>query len=386
MVEKEKVLILITRGVLGGAQAFVFNVAHGLQKTGVDVAVAFGDGECLREKCRRWSINTHTLTTLRRTFNPIQNIRAIFEIRGLLQTEKYDVLHINSSNALFAAISARMSAHKPRVVFTFHGLSLMETTAQVSAFIKIAYWVVLKTLLLFVDEVVFVSGANKARAEKLRMASNSTVIYNAIDSNSLAFLDQPSARADLEKKAGVPLSGAFLAGSVGRLSGEKNYEFLVRNWEHIKSKIGKAQLVLIGDGPQREMLERIVREKGLEHDVVFVGELVDAHRFLRAFDVFVLTSRYEGMSVSILEALAAGVPILASDVGGIREQVPYIEHQVFTRNDAKEFTKKIIAIASKDAIRTKLANANKKQSTEHFSYTRMIEQYRDVYGLMLHQR
>lgn len=379
-----KVLILITKGVLGGAQSFVLSLAEGLQSAGVAVTVAFGEGNFLSEKCALHNIPTHSLKTLQRTLNPIKNIQAIFEVRTLIKKGNYDVLHINSSNALFAALSAKLCARPPKVVFTFHGLSLLEKTARVSIVVKGIYWVVVKTLLFFVDEVVFVSDANKKRAQELHIASNGVVIYNSINGAAMNFLDSHTARTEMEKKSGVYLENSFIIGSVGRLSDEKNYEFLVRGLKDIVDQVPFAQLVLIGDGPQKAHLEKVSEELGLREHVVFLGEIVDAYRLLKGFNVFVLTSRYEGMPVSILEALEAGIPVLSSDVGGVREQLPHASIQTFAQGDMRMFQDKLVALASDTALSDMLAEANYLRTKELFSYDMMITQYQNVYGVATH--
>jgi glycogen synthase len=138
-----KVLICITNGNIGGATNFVFWLAKGLKERGIEVRVGFGEGEYLKEKLEKEKIEFVNFEWLKRTHNPLSNLFFIFEIKKFLDKEKFDVCHFNSTNALFGAISAKISKSKPKTVFTIHGLSILDPNYKKNFWLKPFYWFIL---------------------------------------------------------------------------------------------------------------------------------------------------------------------------------------------------------------------------------------------------
>ena len=227
------------------------------------------------------------------------------------------MVHFNSTNALFGAVGAKSRGAK--TVFTFHGLSVLDENYKTYALLKAAYRLVFKFLLHFVDKTVFVCEANLKVAERDGLAKNASVIYNGLDAEEFEFLSRDAARDFFSKKTGLDLKDRFIIGSVGRLSYPKNYEFLISAFPNILAVQGNALAVIVGDGPQRKKYENLIGEKKLQDRIFLCGELQAASSYLRAFDLFVLPSRYEGLSISLIETLFSGIPAVASDVAGNAE-------------------------------------------------------------------
>jgi glycosyltransferase involved in cell wall biosynthesis len=221
-----KVLICITHGNIGGATNFVFWLAKGLKERGVEVKVGFGEGDYLKEKLEKEKIEFANFKWLKRTHNPLSNLFFIFEIKKFLDKEKFDVCHFNSTNALFGAISAKISKSKPKTVFTIHGLSILDPNYKKNFWLKPFYWFIFKFLLSFVDIPIFVSNKNLEDAKKLKLVKNGVVIYNGIPEPE--FLEREIARKFFEEKIKVDLKDKFVIGSIGRLDYQKNYEFLIK--------------------------------------------------------------------------------------------------------------------------------------------------------------
>jgi glycosyltransferase involved in cell wall biosynthesis len=252
-----------------------------------------------------------------------------------LDKEKFDICHFNSTNALFGAIGAKISKSKPKTVFTIHGLSILDPNYKKNFWLKPIYWLIFKFLLSFVDVPVFVSNKNLEDAEKIKLVKNGVVIYNGIPEPE--FIERDIARKFFEEKIKIDLKDKFLIGSIGRLDYQKNYEFLIKVFpEILKIKLNTI-LIIVGDGSERKKLENLIEKKKLKEKVFLIGELKDASKYIKAFDLFVLPSRYEGLSITLIEALFAQIPILASDVGGNKEIID--EECVFKNKE--EFLEKI---------------------------------------------
>jgi glycosyltransferase involved in cell wall biosynthesis len=328
-----KILICITHGNVGGATNSVFWLAKGLKERGVEIKVGFGEGEYLREKLKKEKIEFVNFKWLKRTHNPLSNLFFIFEIKKFLDKEKFDVCHFNSTNALFGAVGAKISKSKPKTVFTFRGLSILDPNYKKDWWLKIIYWLVFKFLLYFVDIPVFVSNKNLEDARKLKLVKNGVVIYNGIPEPE--FLEREVSRKIFEEKIKINLKNKFLIGSIGRLDYSKNYEFLIKVFPEILKIKPEVIGVIIGEGPERKKLEDLIKKANLKDKIFLIGEIKDASKYLKGFDLFVLPSRYEGLSLTLIETLFAEIPILASDVGGNKEILK--EDLVFNLNDLNCF-------------------------------------------------
>jgi glycosyltransferase involved in cell wall biosynthesis len=358
-----KTLIVITHGNVGGATNFVFWLAKGLKEKGGEVKVGFGEGEYLKEKLEKEKIDFVNFKWLKRTHNPLSNLFFIFEIKKFLDKEKFDVCHFNSTNALFGAIGAKISKSKPKTVFTIHGLSILDPSYKKNLWLKPIYWLIFKFLLSFVDVPVFVSNKNLEDAKKLKLVKDGVVIYNGILEPE--FLEREIARKFFEEKIKFDLKNKFLIGSIGRLDYSKNYEFLIKVFSEILKIKPEAIAIIVGEGPERKKLESLIEKANLTEKIFLIGELKDASKYLKAFDLFVLPSRYEGLSITLIEALFAQIPILASDVGGNKELIG--ENGVFKFENQEEFLTKF-----KNLIHSSVFK-------DSFKIEKMIDQYLQIY-------
>ena len=373
----QRILILVTLGVVGGTQTSVMNLARTLHERGYDVTVASGEGEFIQNECTRHGIPYRRFDALKRTLNPFTMLSFLLTARTTIKRESFDVVHINSSNALFAAVAAWLSGVDPRVVFTFRGLSVLDESYG-NTLTRFCYRLIFRFFMWFVDEPVFVSNANYDVAREKGLVTRGTVIHNGLDPERLTFLERESARAGLSRELGRDLTDAYIVGSVGRLAYQKNYEFLIDQIAELTPTYPELVCVIIGHGPEHDQLVQQIREKQLEQTVFLIGEREHASRYLRAFDTFVLPSRYEGLSITLIETLFAGVPVLASDVGGAREQFAHAPFQVYPLNDGEEFQKRLTRLVDNSQVREELAVANRDRSND-FTIERVADEYISLY-------
>jgi glycosyltransferase involved in cell wall biosynthesis len=371
----KKILIVVTKGDVGGAQMSVLNLALGLRSKKMNVVVGFGEGTFLQKKMEEVGMPIIHFGSLKRTANPLSNFLFIWEMKKFLDKNSFDVVHFNSSNALVGAIGAKISKHKPRTIFTFRGLSFLDPNHQGSAIVKFIYRIVFKILLKFVDIPVFVSKTNMEYAQKIRVVKNGSVIYNGLSSN---FLSKEKSLGFLEKQIGHSLKNSRIIGSIGRLAYPKNYEFLIYSALDLMGKLQttkyKILFLIIGDGPERTFYEKLIKKYGLEENFYFLGEMNDASQYMKAFDLFSLPSIYEGMSLTVIEAVSAGIPVLISRVGGNPEIVNGDENQLFELNNKPDFVEKTYSILNNKKLCNQISERNKNRA-QRFSASRMVGQY-----------
>lgn len=220
-----KILLVITRGDVGGAQTSVLNLAKAFRAKGHEVTVGFNNERFLRQALQESGIQAKVFKHLKRTYNPADNFLFMVEFLHFINNTDFHIIHFNSSNALFGALGAKLSRAKPKTVFTFRGLSLLDGNYQGSASLKVAYGPIFKMLLRCIDQPVFVCQENYRAAIKNKLTNQGAVIYNGLDPAEITFLSSRQARDSLQNKLNTDLEGRLVIGSIGRLAYQKNYPF-----------------------------------------------------------------------------------------------------------------------------------------------------------------
>lgn len=199
-------------------------------------------------------------------------------------------------------------------------------------------------------------------------------IPNGIDLDRYDRPAEPDSLPGLER-----LPGELVVGTVAALRRVKNVERLVRAFSTAPNH-HVARLVIVGDGPRRgEVIEELVRHD-LEANALLPGHLDEPCRYLRHFDIFAISSDVEQMPLSVVEAMAAGLPVIGTDVGDIREMVsePNRDFIVDRKNEAA-FAAKLDALLRDGQLRTRLGRANRAKAQAEFGLERMAEDYACLY-------
>ena len=298
---RPKILIVITLAETGGAQSYVAGLLPGLGGRFDVIVAAHGDGP-LREASRAAGVRFVALRHVRRPLHPIRDLLGLLELVVLMRRAAPDIVHANSSKAGVLGRLAAAAAAVPVRIFTVHGWAFSASSGVESVLYRWADRLMapLTTLTICVAERERASGL----AARACIAERTVVIPNAVDVRAF-----PQARHDGRRP---------LVLSVGRLAEPKDALTLVRALAAVPAHGFSA--LLVGDGPDRPAVEAEVRRFGLQ-DVTLAGTRDDVPELLARADVFVLSSRSEGAPLSILEAMAAGLPVVSSRVGGVPELV-----------------------------------------------------------------
>ncbi|MBP9762638.1 glycosyltransferase family 4 protein [Patescibacteria group bacterium] len=305
------IVLAITQAVPGGATSFVYEYAVWLKKKGFKVTIIAGNGSLLFEKAAEAGIPCLQAPFMQREIKPWLDLPAIFALAKLFHDLKPTVVHLNSSKmGVIGSLAARL-ARVPRVVYCIGGWAFLESIAPWK---KQFYAVAERLTAPLKDAIICLSPRDKQAAEEqqIRPRENITVVPNGID---LPHLDRARlSRAEAREMLGLSQE-RFVFGTVANFHSPKHLPTYVRQAASFLQATPSASLVLIGEGPERSDIERAIRERGLETQVHLLGSREEAHRFLSAFDVFVLPSTKEGMPFSLLEAMAARLPCIVTDVG-----------------------------------------------------------------------
>ncbi len=303
------------------------------------------------------------------------------------------VIHARNWNCWPDAAVARAIAGVGRLVWSIHGWTSDRRMPPRRA-------LACRQLARWTDHLCAVcrDAADRLAAETGIAAGRFEVLYNGVDADRFRPADQrTAARAAL----GLP-PDALVIGSLGRLDPIKNYDLLIEAVAGLRGRpaersacgagpqpaegcrhegcITKVVLVLAGDGPEEERLRRAAAERGLAEDVRFLGRRADATAVLGALDVFALTSRREGMSNAILEAMACGLPVVATRVGGNPEIVMDGETGLLIESgDAAGLTACLRRLIERPDVRGAMGSAGRRRIESMFSLARMTEAYARMY-------
>ncbi|MCX6703293.1 MAG: glycosyltransferase [Candidatus Zambryskibacteria bacterium] len=371
----KRVVHLITKGSpYGGAQNYVFTLATNLPKAEFESIVLMGgDGE-LKERLEASGIWTETIPYLGRDINPVSEIRAFFALIKKLKKLKPDVLHTNSSKAgLLGALAGRI-ARVPRIIFTGHAWASNEDRPWIiRKFFLLLHW---KTILLS-DRTICVSKKTKNDMAGLSLVGDKTcVIYNGISPFEL--YTKEDARTKIRSTIGLHEDpGTHWIGTISELHTNKGLDLAIHALSHIATPF---IFLIIGGGEKKLELESLIRTLNLETKIYLLGNIPDAKKYLKAFDIFTLTSRTEALPYTLLEAGLSELPVLATRVGGISEIIDNGVNGVLVRPRSDSMQQGLEHLLSQQQKRTEYGLKLKQKIEKNFSLQQQIAQTIHVYN------
>lgn len=360
---KTRLCYLITRSEPGGAQSHVLALLRGFRDR-YDLGLASGEDLFLMDAAREMGIQTHLFPDLTQPFSPRKDLRAFRDIRAYLREYRPALLHIHSSKA---GILGRLAARKSgaAVVFTAHGWAFAEGVPLPR---RIVALVSERIAGRYADRIVTVSRADLGLALRYRIAPERKLvcIHNGID--------------DTPWRANAGGGDAVRIIMVARFVRQKDHATLLRAVSRLGSRY---RLLLIGDGPGLPAMKELSRELGVAGSVEFAGERSDVDELLAGSDIFVLASRWEGLPISLLEAMRAGLPSVATDVGGVAEVVHPDCGMLVEREDDEQLAAKLEELASSPERRAAMGRAGRKRYEKFFSSGGMLDRTSAVYEEVL---
>jgi len=384
-----KILYIITQSELGGAQKNVLDLATVLKYRYQVLVAAGNDGHgALFERLDLAGVKNRRLRWLRRAVNPFHDLLAIWELGQLVLKEKPDIVHLHSSKAgLVGSFSTRLFRPKTKIIYTSHGAAF---SGSFPKFKKTLFLWAEKITAPLKDKIICVSSNEK----KLWLRNNAapekklTVVTNGLDLNILSkILPANEAREALAGQSSAFFKALIgrtaktkLVGTIANFYPDKGLPFLIEAAAKFFNQTDQEVLfVVLGDGRERKLYEIMIAERGLNDKFILAGSVSDAIRYLPAFQVYVQPSLKEGFGYSVLEALAAGLPIVASYVGGLPELIKNEENGflVLPRNPDM-LAKKIMELLQNPALAAKFSQAAK-QKIQEFSLDKMVKETEKIY-------
>jgi glycosyltransferase involved in cell wall biosynthesis len=406
---KLKLFQVITLSETGGAQKVLYHIVAGLSPAYFDVTVACAPGGELVKWLKElgW-VMVVEVPQLCREISPMQDVTALWKLYRLIRKERFDIVHCHSSKAGILGRLAACLAGVRKIIFTVHGWGI---TPEQGWWERFVYLQAERLAGLVSTWVVCVSQADCDRGleEKLAPASKFTVIYNGVplpvdrEKELLGNAVASSANKDLHygngrvfgREAGLwegslrsefGLSReALVIGTVCRLIVQKAPLFFLEvardllSLPHFNKKL---YFVLIGEGPLRRKCMDFIGQHGLQGRVFLLGNREDAVRLMADFDVFCLFSLWEGLPLTIIEAMFSAKPVVATRVGGVSELVVEGETGFLLAPGATETDKAVQLVDSllkNPDLRKQMGEAGYRVARKNFSLEQMVERYKSLY-------
>jgi glycosyltransferase involved in cell wall biosynthesis len=390
MQEKKKVLYIITKGNLGGAQRYVYDLATSLPKDRFEAVVACGDkdGESLLNLLSEKNIRIIKIEGLGREIETINDFKVFRNLIKIIKEEKPNIVHLNSSKIgllgslaiLFLKFSSiiRNSKFKIHSVFTAHGWAFNEKSR--SAFSKFTYYLSHYLTIFICNITITVSEKSKKDMacfpfirEKIK------VIYNGI--SNFEILDRDEAKKILTKKNFSTSSGQSIIFSTSELNKNKGIDVALKALTLLPKEIKEKIIYSVaGTGEEKENLEKLISDLDIKDSVIFLGFVQDAKKLLAGSDIFLMPSRTEAFPYSLLEAGLAGQPIIATCVGGIPEVIKDMQNGILVHpRNPKEIAEAILYFLDHPDKQKEFGIEIKKTVSNFFSLEKMLAETIKLY-------
>ena len=374
---------VITKLELGGAQEVAMRVVSSLDRRRFRPVLIAGPGGLLTEEAHALEgVELRLIPSLVREIHPVQDLRALWDLVAMFRRLRPKIVHTHSSKAGILGRLAAWLAGVPCILHTIHGYGV--TPAQplwLQRMVIGLEWMVGRVT----THWIAVSQADRRQGLEWELfsASKVSVIRPGVDPTAFAARIEPAERDRLRASLGVGPE-QLLVGTVSCLKPQKSPEDFIRVAALVCQRMPAAKCVLVGDGALRPQIEAMIQAQGLQERVTLLGWRRDVASLLKAFDVFVLTSQWEGLPCAILEARASRIPIVATRVGGSAEAIiEGIQGTLCPAGDVRALAGRICQILGDERLRADLRNGTQ-ELPEEFTIQETVKQHHSLYTYLLH--
>lgn len=340
---------------IGGAQTHVRDLVLQMKKEGHEIFLITGGGRHLYDELRNSQIPTFYSKSLIRNFNIIKDFKAFFELRKLIKAIKPDIIATHSSKAGVLGRFASWSLCIP-TVFTAHGWAFTEGVSKKKTFL---YKIVEKVTGKITDGIITVSEYDRQLAlrYKIKRESKIVTIHNGIHEQKV-----PISKAQQPKGINLLM--------VARFSPPKQQIQLIQALNEIRHL--NWTMYFAGDGPLLQKCRQVALGLELTERIFFLGNRNDIEELLTKSDIFILLSDWEGLPISILEAMRHGLPVVATDVGGVKEAVQDgVNGYLLPKGSRKCLIEKLTHLLINPELQTKMGNEGSTRFRNDFTFDLM---------------
>lgn len=359
-----RVLLVTPVMDVGGAERVVVDLAGELGRRGIDVAVAAAPG-ILDAELEAASIVRFGLPRAGR--GPLEVAGLVHGIRRAVRRFRPDVVHAQNVKATGAAAAAlALCGRRGPLLASFQAVTAAEHAAAARV-LRLASAVACVSVALR-DELLAVG----MPAARLSVVPNGVRLAEPLDEGRLRSLDQE-----------LGLGPGPVVSAVGRLVHQKDHDLFLEAATIVSAQRDDVRFLVVGDGPQRDELEQRAAELGIHERVRFTGRRSDARELIARSSLVVFSSRWEGLSLAALEALAAGVPLVSTDVAGMRELLGGGAGVIVRGREPAALAEEVVALLGDPARRDAMGGRGRSAISERFGLDGMVDGYVRLYSALL---
>ena len=362
-----KVMIITHDMKIGGLQRVVADIATHLDRNRFDPSVcALRDGGPIAEELQKNRIRFFNISQK----NGGVDYLCFLKLRRLFREEKPDIVHTHNTQPFIDGTIGSILAGVPVRIHTDHARDFPD---------KRRYMYAEYVMSQFVDRVVAVSEHTKQNLVRFEHIDGNKIdlIPNGIDGAKYAM---PIDRQKKMKELNIPTGKGPILGVGVRLSKQKGITYLLKAMKILSADFPNVVLLIAGEGDLRESLEKEAIDLGIEEYVLFLGPRLDVNELLKIFDVYVLPSLWEGMPLVLLEAMAASLPIVATNVGGNPEVVVNkVNGFLVEPGDVRALYQSIKSILKNGELREQFSKSSQERFRQRFNVDVMVKRYERLY-------
>ncbi len=390
---KPHVMVVITKGEAGGAQSHVLALCQALH-TQVHFTVVIGGpahASVLGDQLQRLGVHVCPMPEMVESMLPWRLWPAVQQLTALIEASPPDLIHAHSAIAGLAARLACQRTARP-VVYTVHGFGFK---AQVPWLRRQLAGLAERQLSGGTTQMICVSAFERELAHQLPIAPERVhIIPNGIEPLPAELRKAEPANDAADDKAKGATDGAVSDVNttttprvimVARMKAPKRHDLLLKALAKVRDWLGhELPVTLAGDGPLRAQHEALAKELKLTQ-ITWLGDVSNVAELLAEHDVFVLLSNHEGMPITVLEAMRASLPIVASDLPGLHEQLMNSQEGLLVANTEQAVAQHLLRLAQDPALRQRLGAAAQQRFETTFTRDQMAERVMAVYQQCLRE-
>lgn len=351
-----KILHAITLADLGGAQSVLINICNRAVQNGHEVFVVSEVNGPMWEQLDSRIVQIK-INEIQREINVLKDFLTLIKLKKIYSSIKPDIIHLHSSKI---GALGRLAFPKQKIIYTVHGFDSIRIANRKFLFIE-------KALKKYTKKIVAVSKYDFNMLNEEGIVENTMTIYNGIEDCSILDCHKILSQNIIEKLEQLQ-KDYFVVMAISRISPQKKFDLfcdIAKTMENDKRFL----FVWIGNKPEENISN---------NNILMFGEISNASQCFRYADVCLLPSNYEGMPISIIEALAFGVPVVASDVGGVSEILDN-NNGFVVNNTIEAFVKVLKKLESSEKIYQSSALKSRQTYIEKFTINQMFEKYERLY-------
>lgn len=357
----------------GGQSNRILTECRGLMERSHEVTLAVPEGSELARRAAETGLRVFTGAQFTRGFRPLKVARDVRALRKLLRQGRFDIIHTHGSQDAWAVTFALFRLHpRPVVLRTKHNVFPIRD-----------HWLNRRLYGTWTDGLICISEAivEYCAAKPYLRRENLTLIHSAVDA---ARFDLPKDRVPLDE-FGVRDRRVGIV--TGRLREEKGHAYLIDAMPRIVRECPDFVLLIVGSGSLEDDLKRRARDRGVEASVIFTGFRTDIPRLLAAVDLFIMPSVSEGLGTAILEAGAAGLPIVSTRVGGIPDIVKEGESGLLVPpGDPESLADAVVRMNRDPVFAEACGRAARRHVHENFSEESLVRKTEAAYAMWLERK